>query len=169
MGLWRDGKKLVCSANAQFPPRCVKSNQQTNNRVQKTFSYCPPWAYIVFGALVAMFFTRKMQVDYAVEPRWTKRRIVHALSGVGVALFGLVLMGITGAVLGSSDGGIVGLIGVAFMILSMVLMFGGFIYALVGGRVLSVVYIDDTKEHAWLKGAHPNFLETLPTWSGPSH
>jgi hypothetical protein len=162
-GLWRDGKKLVCSRNASFPGRCVKSNQPTDNRIRKTLSYCPPWAYIIFGALIAIAFTRKMEVEFAIEQRWVTRRTIHALVGVGVTLLGMAFVFIPIAASGENEPGAVGAV---CMLLGMVFFFGGLLYALLGGRHISVTYIDDTKEHAWIKGAHPDFLASLPQWSG---
>ena len=165
-GLWRDGKKVVCSCNAQFPTRCVKSNQPTNNRIQKTLSYCPPWALIVFGALIAMAFTRKMPVDYAMEQRWVTRRMIHALVGLGIALLGGLFIGIGVATSGAEEPGAVG---VVFLLMGLLFALGGIFYSLLGGRAITVAYIDDMKQHAWLKGAHPDFLAGLPQWGGPSH
>jgi hypothetical protein len=169
-GLWRDRKRLVCSCNAQFPPRCLKSNQPTNNRIQKRLSYCPLWAIILFDALIAMAFTRKMDVNFAMEQRWVTRRMIHALVGLGVALLGGLFMVIGGALTGSTDGeGAAETAGVLLFLLGVLPMCGGIIYALIGGRSVTVVYIDDMKQHAWLKGVHPDFLANLPQWSGPSH
>jgi ribosomal protein S27E len=164
-GLWRDGKRLVCSRDARFPGRSVKTNEPTDNRVTWTFSYCPPWVYIVFGALIAMFFIRKFQVDVAIEQRWVTRRIIHALSGVGAFLLG----GLMTTVAGASAGDEPGAVALVFLLMGIFLSFSGLIYALVGGRALSTTYVDDIKQHAWIKGADPNYLETLPVWDGPHH
>lgn len=165
-GLWRDGKRLICSRNAKFPARCVKSNEPTNNRVLKKFSYCPPWALIIFGALIAIAFTRKMDIEYTVEPRFVKRRMIHALVGVGVAVLGVLFIFIGVAL---ADGGGPEAVGVVVLLMGVVSAFVGLIYSAIGGRVLSVAYIDDVKEHAWLKGACPEFLDSLPMWNGPRH
>ncbi len=165
-GLWRSGKKLVCSSNARFPGRCVKTNQPTDNRVPMKLNYCPPWAYILFGALIAMFLTRKMQAEVGMEQRWVTRRMIHALVGLGVALLGGLCIGIGIATSGQGD---VGPVGAVFLLLGMFFSIGGIFYSLLGGRAITVAYIDDMKQHAWLKGAHPDFLASLPQWGGPSH
>jgi hypothetical protein len=164
-GLWRDGKRLVCSRDARFPGRSVKTNQPTDNRVSWTFSYCPPWVYILFGALIAIFFTRKIRVDVPIEQRWITRRIIHALVGVGLGGLGFLLISGMAAAGGDDPHPVA----VVFLFIGLLLMPTGLFYALLGGRALTAVYVDDDKQHVWVKGASPDYLETLPHWDGPHH
>ena len=168
-GLWRDGKRLVCSRNAHFPARCVKSYRSTTNRVRVKLSWCPTWVIILFGALIAMFVTRRMTIEVGMEQRWVTRRWIHASIGGGIAVMGVILI-VIGIMAAQAAGARALNTGSAVcLILGGVASLVGLFYGLLAGRALSAVYIDDDREHAWLKGAHPDFLQSLPYWDGPHH
>ena len=82
------------------------------------------------------------------------------------ALLGGLFIVIGAATSGGEEPGVVG--GV-FFLMGLLFALGGIFYSLLGGRAITVAYIDDMKQHAWLKGAHPDFLAGLPQWGGPSH
>jgi hypothetical protein len=173
-GLWADREHLVAAAGARFPNVCVKTNEPTDNRVQTNFSWCPPWVIVLLFVcnlliyiIVAAIMTRKIRLEYSLQPRLLKKRYIHIAIGVGILLSSFLFFVLAGVALGSAEGGEPSIAGLVFMIIGCIALPAGAIYASVVGRAMAPVYIDSNKQHAWLKGVHPDFLATLPLWDGP--
>ncbi len=173
-GLWADRKHLVASSSARFPSRCVKSNEPTDNRVQTNFSWCPPWIIVLLFIcnllvylIVAAIMTRRIRLEYGLHQRLVTKRYIHIAIGVGILLSSIIFFAMAAAALGGADRGDPSIAGIVLMIIGFMMLPAGAMYSMYVGRAVAPVYIDSNKEHVWLKGAHPDFLATLPLWDGP--
>jgi hypothetical protein len=115
--------------------------------------------------LIAVFvLTRKVEMEVAVShPRIIRRRIL-VTAGSLVAVLGVGLfVGMLPFISADASGAVA--IGVA--VLGIILLPVGAVAASrAAGFGLRCTLIDEGERHAWLKGAHPDFLSALPVWPG---
>ena len=158
-GIWRNGKTLVMTKDAQLPDRCVKCNAFTNGRLRRKFSWHHPAIYILlivawlFYLIVAMIVRKRATVDLGLcEEHSAKRRTYIWISWL------LALGGVAGFVLAMIAGdGTPALIG--FLLLLTAIVFG-----VITTRVVYPSKIDD--RFVWLKGVNAEYLNQLPAWPG---
>jgi hypothetical protein len=152
--LFRDGDFLVARDGAPFPDRCVRCNQSAQGfRLKKTFYWHPPSWYllilvsILVYAIVAMVVRKKASFQLALCPQHRSRRRLLVGLGLGLPLLGLAIVLLTGGDPASLWALFLGVL-------------VGAIVGIVGAQILTPKKIEDG--YAYLKGAHPRFLATLP-------
>ena len=158
-GVWRDGKTLVMSRDAQLPDRCVKCNAFTNGRLKRKFSWHHPALYLLLLVawlvylIVAMIVRKRATVEVGLcEEHRVQRRTYIWITWL------LVLGGIAGFVLAIvANDGTPALIG--FLLLLSAIIFG-----IVATRVTYPSKIDD--RFVWLKGINADYLSHFPPWPG---
>ncbi len=172
-GLWRDGKLLVMrNQNPRFPPRCVKTNQPCTGpptRIKLTWLENDTMWVLLLGVLGRAFVMvtqgKKIWVELPLSQGWLAGRrragfIGWGLVGGGVAA---LIAGII-ACASSANGNAEPPIG------CLILLFGGLLAALVGLFWLvifqqpPITAKEITNGLAWIKGVHPDFLQSLPEW-----
>jgi hypothetical protein len=152
--IFRDGKILVARDGTLFPDRCVRCNAPTEGfRFRKTFYWhSPSWYALLFlniliYAIVAYVVRKKASFDLALCARHRSRRQWCIAIGFALPILAFMLMM-------ASEGNLIGLW--VFVIALLV----GAIIGVAGSQVLSPKKIDE--DYAYLKGAHPQFLASLP-------
>ena len=154
VGLWRDGNYLVMHLDADFPARCLATNEPTSIRRQQSLSWCYPIDWN----------TRTLPLEYFISPAEQQRmkrtrRIGLLMAGVAAA----VLVG--GWQLSAEE---VELHWGRWR----AILFGGLLVVLFGGLGkawkpgLSLQFIRARKSYLWLSGPKSAFLNSLPTWPG---
>jgi hypothetical protein len=153
-GVARDGDVIVARDGAPFPDRCVHCNQSAQGfRVKKTFYWhAPNWYLLVLlsiliYAVVAMVVRKKASFELALCPLHRSRRRLLMGGSLGLPLAALVIVLVSGGEPASLWG-----LGLATL--------AGAIVGSIGVRILSPKKIEDG--YAFLKGAHPSFLASLP-------
>jgi hypothetical protein len=159
-GVWRDQDTLIVSKGAELPDRCVKCNAPAPGpRLKKTFSWHHPAIYLLILValliyfVVAMVLRKKATVGLGLCSEHMAKHgksvlISWLLIAFGVGAFLLPILGADNI----------------FMLLGVLLLLAGAIYALVTVRIVSVVKIDD--QFARLKGFNKDYLDELPRWTG---
>jgi hypothetical protein len=157
-GVWRDNSKLVVSKDALLPERCVKCNAPAPGpKFKKKLSWHHPAIYllIVTGLLiyliVAMVLRKSMTVELGLceEHKEKHRRDVFIT-------WGLILLGVAGFILALLVGDN------TFLLLGILLLLAGIIYAVVAVRMVAPAKID--AQFAWLRGVNKDYLNELPHW-----
>ena len=159
-GVWRDGSKLVMAKDAQLPDRCVKCNSPAPDpKFRKKLSWHHPAIYIlIFVALliylvVAMVLRKSITVGLGLceEHKAKHRRNVFIT-------WALILLSVGGFVLAviAEDNTLV--------LLGILLLLAGIIYAVAVVRIVTPAKIDD--KFAWLRGVNKDYLNELPQWPG---
>jgi hypothetical protein len=159
--MWRINKQLVTCSETPFPDRCVKCNAPADGfRLKRVLYWQHPAYYLLLlinlvVLLIVVLIVRKkavLRIGLCAKHR-TQRQ--HAVTiGWSGALGGLALAGIGGIAFKSGWLALVGII--VFLVAA--------IYGGVRGPVISAAKI--TKENAWVKGVHHDFLADLPEWPG---
>ncbi len=151
--IFRDGEILVAKDGALFPDRCVRCNEVADGfRFFKTFYWhLPAWYALVLLSLliylvVALVVRKKATFQLALCPRHRSRRQWGFAIGFGLPIVAFMLMMATQENL-------------AFWAFLLALLVG-VVVGIIGTRVLTCKKIDDG--YAYLKGAHPQFLASLP-------
>ncbi len=156
-GVWRDGKTLIMELNAELPHRCIKCNGPAEGEPwKKKLAYNHPAIYllllinILILAIVSALTAKRATVYVPVCAQHRAAAKKAILVGWSVFLLSLVsiVLGIVYSSMASLAG--FGCLGVLFSI----------IWGLTKGRLLYPTKID--KEHAWLKGFCPEYLDDLP-------
>jgi uncharacterized membrane protein len=95
-GIWRDGSLLVVTPHATLPPRCLYSNERSDNKYSGQIAWHEPWVYILLVAgvivyfIASLFMTKRMNVTYYLSERQLAKRavgwiIISVLSAIGLA------------------------------------------------------------------------------------
>lgn len=156
----RDGKKVVVPVtNPKLPPRCMKTNQPVGAKEQKerAFYWAPSW--ILFTILISLLITlilylilRKKVMMAAPISATASRKITLINLGAVFMLISGLFVAIGGF---ANEAPIIGVLGLVMIVGALVLS------ALKGQRVRI------TKIHngeAWISGAGPEFLASLPSY-----
>lgn len=154
VGLWRDGNYLVMHLDADFPARCLATNEPTSIRRKQSLSWCYPIDWN----------TRTLPLEYFISPAEQQRmkrtrRIGLIVAGV-VAVVMIVAWQIPAAAVGLHLGRL------------RAILFGCLMVAFFSslGKVwkpgLSLQFVRARKSYLWLSGPKPAFLNSLPTWPG---
>jgi len=155
-GAWRSGSLLVVASKAELPERCVKCNQPASGLIKRfRLAWYPPLVYLslVLGlipfVILVLVLQHKMTVHAGVCPvcRSKRRRtmLVSWLGSIGGLILAIYAISVNG-------GWLIG-IGVALFLISLV-------YGVLASRIIWPKRIKDNL--AWLNGAGPDFLSTLP-------
>lgn len=160
-GAWRSGKLLVVAAGAELPDRCAKCGAPADGyrrRVRLAWHHPALFLGLIWGllpyALLAILLTKRMTVHVGVCARhMDKRRKTIWLSWAG-ALAGVVVAFAAAASDGSG----------ALFAAAAVLFIGSIAYGVFASRQVVAKKID--KQFAWVRGACPQYLSTLPEFPG---
>jgi DNA-directed RNA polymerase subunit RPC12/RpoP len=159
--LWRMNRQLVTCSEAVFPDRCVKCNAPAEGfRLKRVLYWQHPAYYLLLFCnililLIVVLAVRKkavLHIGLCAKHRAQRRQAL--MVGWFGTLGGLALAGIGGLAFDSGWAALAGL----------VVFVGSAIYGGVRGTTISAVKI--TKENAWVKGVHRDFLADLPEWPG---
>ncbi|MDB5332337.1 MAG: hypothetical protein JWP03_3488 [Phycisphaerales bacterium] len=162
-GVWRDGKHIVAVKGAALPGTCVKCNAPADGPpMRRTLYWHHPALYalifagILIYAIVALIVRQKGDISLCVCKKHRSRRNYAILIGWVGSLGGLTLI-IYGANSNMAE---------VFIPLGIILFLGTLIGGIIGARLLSPTKIDT--QYLWLRGAGPDFLNTLPDARGPA-
>jgi hypothetical protein len=153
----------------QLPPKCVKSNQPTEQFLKRNLTWYPPWiALTIFLAwpiflILVLIMQKKATVFIGLTPQWRTRRIKRILIAWGLALAGVALF-IAGISLVDPPSAY-STLGGTLLALSPISLLSGILFGLIGCRLVYPKKIDD--RFIWLKGVCPEYLADLPNWPGP--
>jgi hypothetical protein len=162
-GIWREGNRMVVSLGYVGPDVCVKCNAPAEGyRWRKNVSWAHP-AYIALFLvhpvvyLIVYFIVRKrMRVDMGMCPKHKSRGILFIVLAI-VLIFGFLLgVPIALTLMHNPPNALIAAL-VGLMILGI---FGGIVLVVLA-PTLRPRRIDE--RFAWLSGAGPEFLATLPT------
>lgn len=164
-GVWRDGKRLVMSHDAQLPFVCIKTNLPADNWLRRKLYWHNPWIYLLLlvsiwvYVIVALIVRQKADIQVGLcRAQTVRRRWVIAWAWIAF-LLGIVLAigGIANSQPPNNNGWIISLAG-------LIVLLGGAILGVVLARIVAPIRI--TKEYVWIKGAHPDYLASLPAFPG---
>lgn len=151
--LFRDGNLLVVRDGAPFPDRCVRCNEPAEGyRLKKTYYWHPPaWYLLIFAgvliyAIAAMVARKKASFAVSLCQRHRSRRVLLISLGIGIPFLALAAWIVSGNVV----------MGTILLISILV----GPVLAVLGAQLMTPKRIEDG--YAYLKGAHPEFLASLP-------
>ncbi len=158
-GPYRSGKLLMVPiANPTLPMACVKCGQRATSTVMRKFSWSPMGIMLLFGALIASFFAKRMTFAVPLCDEHKSGRKKKMWIGAGLTFLSIPVLMVLGAVI-SDD----------MMAIGMLLGFVGFLVGVIlwAGTygILSPKKID--KEHGEFAGASEEFLRQLPAPTGP--
>jgi hypothetical protein len=162
VGLWRRRKEVVVALNASFPDRCVKCNQPAEDkRLKRQLFWHHPALYvlIVFPglliyAIVAICVRKRATFLVGLCERHRSRRTRAMLIAWAVFVAGLGCFFFASTTSGETA---------AYAILAgVVAVLAAGITGAVVSRVVHAKKIDTS--HAFVGGASPEFLASLPEW-----
>ena len=164
-GVWRDGKRLVMSHDAQLPYVCIKTNLPADDWLRRKLYWHNPWIYLLvlvsiwIYVIVALVVRQKADIRIGLcHAQIVRRRWVIALAWMAV-LLGIVLC--IGGIANSQPPGNSGW---AVALLGLIVLLVGAVLGAVLARIVAPIRI--TKEYVWIKGVHPEFLASLPAFPG---
>lgn len=160
--LWRSGKYLVTAKEVRLPARCIHCNVPVEGKAKKKDIY---WHHpliflsilpgILIYVILVLVLRKHVRVYYYFCREHKNRRRLH------IAIAWALVLGLPGmwAIWLATPNG-------WLLWASVISLFAGLIYAVIFVPVLTARKID--RYYGWLKRAHPDFLATLPTWTGPT-
>jgi hypothetical protein len=163
-GAWRDEKTLVIAHQATMPDRCVVCNAEVEGEtVKKTLIWHTPMLLplliivpigIIIYAVLAFLFKKTMPIAMPLCARHRRRR--QLLGALGLALLpAFPVLAAVGISLSEP----------ALIPPGILLSIVGIIVLVLGRNELWPLRITD--DHAYVRGAHPEWLDTLPQWTEP--
>lgn len=166
-GIYRKGKLLVVHKSAEFPDRCIKSNEPTTERLERKLTWHHPAIYllILFNllifAIVALCVRKKATFQIPLASRYKAARIKWMFLAWGLFLtsFAVLIVGIATAE--RVPGSVTAICFIQFFFGILISLLIG----LFGCRVIYVKKIDD--QYAWIAGSGAEFRETFPEWPYP--
>lgn len=168
-GLWREGKLLLAAKGTEFPDRCIKCNAPAEGyRLKRTLYWHPGWYYLtllinlIVYAIVAMIVRKTAKLAVPLCPRHRSARTRDIL----IAWVGsLAAIGLIVALIGYRESLPQSMTGPTILV-AVVLVLVSIIYGATRARIIVPKRINDYM--AWVKGASPEFLATLPDASMPA-
>ena len=163
-GVWRDGNRLVMSKDAQLPYICIKTNRPATAWLRRKLYWHHPAIYLTIlisiwiYVIVALIVRKKADIQVGLSAEsFSRRRWSIAGGWLGFLLgAGLFVVGIAES---RPTNDLIFLVPAGLLI--------GLIAAAVGATLASIVRPTRiTDKFVWLKGAHPEFLASLPAWPG---
>ncbi len=150
---------MVPVANPRLPARCVKTNAPVTagEQKEKTLYWATPWIYLsilislLLTLILYLILRKKIKLVVPISAKASRSITVSncvAASLIFVGLFVLIYGGINSAT--------------TAIIFGILMMLGGLIFALLRGQNLRVSRIRNGE--AWLAGAGPEFLASLPAY-----
>ncbi|HEY4300009.1 MAG TPA: DUF4339 domain-containing protein [Candidatus Didemnitutus sp.] len=158
-----DGKRIVVPvANPRLPTRCVKTNQaatfpQTKTR---TLYWYPPLIALTFllSFLIFLVLYLVLRKPLKIEIPLTKAGKWQIVRN-GFITLGIIVSGIAFMFLANLWGAWPIFAGLAIIV-------GGFVFGVLKGGVLRITKMKNGE--AWLAGASPEFLASLPAYQPPA-
>ena len=161
-GLFRKGAVLVMHKRATLPNRCIKSNEPAVGWLKRNLSWHHPAVFVALLAnllvyiILAMCLRKQATIYIGLSEVWFRKR--RQATWIGWLLF---LGGIAGLVPAIAYADTYFLAGLGIGLCPLAAL-GGAIYGLLAARLVWPERISD--DYVWLKGAHPEFLASLPPW-----
>lgn len=162
-GVWRKGNLLIMRKDAVLPDRCVKTNQPAyGRRIRMRFNWCHPLALLglflwLVGAMVLYFIFRQTAVvELGVSESVHSRRRSFELGGTLAFCAGILMMFSPALLPYPID------ISPFVALSGLILLIGGLVVAQLGSTLITAKRI--TRDHVWLKGVHPDYLDMLAEW-----
>ena len=159
-GVWRLNQNLVVSRTAVFPDRCIICNDPAcGHHIKKTFIWHNPLLLPViaisfpFYLLLATFWKKILRLEIPVCPKH------HFRIRVGTTISLLLLpqvfiLGLVGLLQGAP----------IFMLLGLCSTLAGFLLLI---WIRNPVWASIIRsEYGMIRGAHPDFVDTMPSWDG---
>lgn len=158
-----DGKRVVVPVQgARLPMRCVKTNEPVaaSDMQTKTLYWCSP--FVALAALLNLLIVlilylvlrKKVVLDIPATPAARRKTRQHGFIALGIALLGVAAFVLP---FFAPRGAIY-----AFIPLGIVLLLGAAIWSVRRGTLLRVTKIKNG--YAWLAGATPEFVSSLPAY-----
>ncbi len=158
--LWRSGKILVMTPDADLPDFCVKCNAPaTRQRLKRNLFWHNPLLYLlilinlIIYAIVASLNGKKATIYVGLCERHHKNRWIAMCCGWGSFALGILLFVVAASI---ESWGI--------FFLGLIILLTGIIAGISLSAVVSATKI--TPEHIYIKGVCPEYLAKLPEWTG---
>ena len=158
--VWRHEREFVLAKGTEMPDRCVKCNAPAlGNRLKRRFYWHHAAFYLlllvmpIIYLLLAIFITKRATVEIGVCERHRRQRWWTITASWLAVLLGLAMF--AGTIMSDKP---VGFFPAALML--VIAIFGA-----MRATLIIPSRIDD--DCIWLRGAGPQFLESLPEWTGP--
>ncbi len=147
-GIWKDGAILVMGVDAIFPDICIKTNQPAQGNQFEWHTFWLPQRPIIYLGLTKEYQKKRNQ-----------------RMNIGKLFFTLSIILVLGILLLKNmfqDQ----LLELPALFFGIPILFGvgGAIYSATHFQIVHV--INATKEHVFIKGAHPDFVNRFPQWEG---
>lgn len=164
-GVWCDGKRLVARKTAEFPYRCLKTNEAAESHLRKKLRWHPQWVYVlvispIIYVIVSLILTKRATFDLPYSQQ-VRQRIRMATVGTWISLaVGILFICLSFSVVDKLAPE-----------LSFAALIGGLLTIILGiaicANIANPITPDRiTKTHVWLKGVHADYLALLPEWDG---
>jgi hypothetical protein len=188
VGLWRDGHALVVSRREnRFPARCIKTGAWDDVRWHVVNAGLVPDSRLVKGFTITMSMLggpgragaaldtidaierSRVPVEFGLSEKWYAKwkrisRIGWILILGGIFLFVGAVVGYVVCMVGGVPESVAGLLLIPIAI-GPAASITGLVYLSISHRPLvTVKRVSD--EFLWVGRVHPDFLATLPEWSG---
>jgi len=159
-----DGKRVVISVdNPRLPLRCFKTNEPVTEAEVKrrTLYFCNPWFALTILLSILIYIVlylvtrKKVEIYLPLSRRGRGGWIRNILIGWGMFLGGFALFFVAGA-LDSAASGVLVVFGILLIIVSLV-------WATTKATLIRVTKLEHGE--AWLAGAGPEFLASLPPYT----
>ncbi|MEW6303734.1 MAG: DUF4339 domain-containing protein [Verrucomicrobiota bacterium] len=160
--IWRDRKTLVMAHEAVLPDKCIKCNAPAAFRLKRNLYWHSPWIYLFIFCycwpylIIALLLRKRARIEICLCEQHRQQRS----NGIGLAWL-LAFCGLVSFVIAPIVDGTAGAI--AFFA-SLLFVAAGLVVGALRGNVVNATRID--KEHIWLSGASPDFLDNFPDWTG---
>ena len=148
---------VICEADAEWPARCFKCNEDTNNTKKMKLTYLNPWFYLtllvtpILTIILALIFQKKFTVELPVCDLHLKKR-----RNFLIIQWSLLLLMTAGFIVGIVDDSQLALVG------SMTLLLVIVIFA-IAGRMVHVARFKENR--LWVKGPGKKFLQSLSAFT----
>jgi len=163
-GAWRDETTLIVSQQATLPDRCAVCNEPADGfTLDKTLLWHTPMLLplliivpigLVIYAVLAFFFKKTMPISMPLCVRHRRRRRLLGAAGL-LMLPAFPVFAAVGITISEP----------ALIPPGILLSIAGIVVLVLGRNELWPLRITD--EHAFVRGAHPEWLDALPQWTGP--
>ncbi|MCD6050616.1 MAG: hypothetical protein K0Q55_2019 [Verrucomicrobia bacterium] len=158
--LWRSGKILVMTPDADLPDFCVKCNAPaTGQRLKRNLFWHNPLLYLlilinlIIYAIAASLSGKKASIHIGLCDRHRKNRWIAMACGWGSFALGILII----AVSGSMESWVMFFLGLTVLLVGIIA--GVSLSAVVSAKKI-------TAGHLFVKGVCPEYLARLPEWTG---
>ena len=158
--IWKSGKQIVMHKLAEFPDRCILTNQPARGkRWSRTLYWHHPALYILLinplvYIIVALIFLKRFALEVGISESALKQRKTHIVLSWAFGFIGATVAFLALAQLGLSD------IFIAIgLIVAIVALFTGIRAA----NRIQIGKVDG--DFIWLRGACDDYRNNFPEWS----